>query len=246
MSEALHKGDYVLVSKWRFRKRLLNRNDIVLLKSPLMQDRRNAPLLLSRCIALPGDTVIVRDDGYTVNGEEYPRSPTTLQTYAITEGISVRFLAILEELGIPHREISDGSSGLCLRLTRFEEYRIREELSPGMNASFVRSASSAYAIVVPLRGVSYHITESLLSAGREAIIQETGGMAVFRNDNLYIKDRRISTISFSQDYYWLLSDNIDEGIDSRHLGLIPRSHIIGKVQLRWYSSPSSGNVRPSE
>lgn len=45
---------------------------------------------------------------------------------------------------------------------------------------------------------------------------------------------------FRQNYYWFLSDYRDVAIDSRHLGIIPEDHIIGRIFFCWYS-PDKNN-----
>ena len=80
METTLHKGDFVLVNKFPFGNKP-ERRDIVLFTSPLRKDSLAAPLLISRCIGIAGDTIRVNANGYRINGEEYPHSPNTLNTY---------------------------------------------------------------------------------------------------------------------------------------------------------------------
>ena len=46
-----------------------------------------------------------------------------------------------------------------------------------------------------------------------------------------------------KDYFWILSENETEGIDSRHLGLIPQSHIIGSILYCWYSKDPANRFK---
>jgi signal peptidase I len=237
MEKSLMKGDYVIVNKFRVSNSFLKRNDIVLFNSQSASDRENArpSLLLSRCVAMPGDTVLVRDDGYVINGRKYPCPPTVLFTYTVSKSIKSRFLNILKQLDIPQREPADNPDSMNLKLTLFEEYQIREELTPGMNANFVRPSAKPYIIVVPRKGITYHINKHLIASCRDAISKETDGRAAFTDDAMYINDEEVKTFKFRQNYYWLLSDNINESVDSRHVGFVPHSHIVGKVWFRWHS-----------
>jgi signal peptidase I len=234
MENTLHNGDYVLVNKLPLQSRL-KRNGIFLFTSPLIQDQGNAPLLVSRCIALPGDTIRVNNDGYEVNGVLYPRSPNVLSSYILARELKTPILNILRELNIPVRNMTETSTSVTLSLTSFEEYRIREELTEKTNALFVRKETGSYSFVVPQQGIDYKLNESSLMACREAIRLETGDKAVFRNTKLYLNNREVPSFRFSRDYYWMLSDNINEAVDSRHLGFIPVSHIIGNAWFCWYS-----------
>ena len=84
MQESLQPGDYILVNKLPL-KGIPERNQVVLFTSPLRKDSVSSPLFLSRCIGVPGDTILVSDEGYQVNGQLLPRSPHALSTYLITQ-----------------------------------------------------------------------------------------------------------------------------------------------------------------
>ncbi|MDR1919173.1 MAG: signal peptidase I [Tannerellaceae bacterium] len=233
MENSLHKGDYVLVNKLPVQER--KRNQVLLFTSPLIKDQDNAPLLVSRCIALPGDTIQVSNAGYSVNGVLYPRSPNTLTFYKFEQSIKTPFLKTLQELGIPQRDMEEDRSHLSLRLTSFEEYRIREELTDQANKLFTREEAESYRLLVPRKGYTYRLSEAFITACREALSAETGGKAEFRDKKLFLDGVETTQFRFSQDYYWVLSDNVKEAVDSRHLGFIPAGHIIGNAWFCWYS-----------
>lgn len=102
MEEALHQGDYILVNKLPLDGNP-GRNKVVLFTSPLLKDTASSPLFLSRCIGMPGDTILVSNDGYEVNGKLLPHSPRSLNTYFITQKGADDFLKALQKLKIPVR-----------------------------------------------------------------------------------------------------------------------------------------------
>jgi signal peptidase I len=233
MENTLHKDDYVLVNK--LPTKYPKRNQILLFTSPLIKDKSNTPLLVSRCVALPGDTVQVTNNGYRINGTLYSRSPNSLSSYKLGHGIRNLFGEVLQKLNIPLRDVKESRTGLTLSLTPFEEYRIREELSEQMNKQFVREETENYRFIVPRKGEIYRLNEATITACKEAIRRETREKAEFRNNKLFLDGKETSRFRFKQDYYWLLSDNINEAVDSRHVGFIPASHIVGNVWFCWYS-----------
>ncbi|MDR2389326.1 MAG: signal peptidase I [Tannerellaceae bacterium] len=233
MENTLHRGDYVLVNKLSAGR--LKQNQVILFTSPLIKDRPEAPLLVSRCIARPGDTIRVSDAGYSVNGVLYPRSPNTLSFYMFGQEIKTPFLDVLKKLDIPQRDMKENDAYAGLRLTSFEEYRIREELTEAMNTRFVREETVNYRLVVPRKGVEYRLDEAFVTACREAILAETNGEAEFRNRKLFLRGKETNRFRFSRDYCWVLSDNINDAVDSRHLGFIPVEHIIGNAWFCWFS-----------
>jgi signal peptidase I len=177
----------------------------------------------------------VSDAGYNINGAFYPRSPNSLSTYMLRPALKQTFEEILQKLDIPLRDQDDDPGGVTLRLTSFEEYRIREELSPSMNRQFIREEAGNYRLIVPRKDEVYRLSETFLIASREAIRMETGDRAEFRSRKLFLDGKETDRFRFGQDYYWVLSDNINEGVDSRHLGFIPAGHIIGNAWFCWYS-----------
>lgn len=234
MEVALHKGDYILVNKLPLKDNP-GRNKVVLFTSPLLKDSLSEPLFLSRCIGMPGDTIRISDEGYRVNGKLIPHSPRSLNTYMVTQTAKDEVLAAQKKLNIPLRNMREESFGLSFSLTSFEEYQLREELSEDANIRFLKKPMESYELIVPQKGRAYRLDAAALTACREAIQAEAGNKAVFRDGKLYLDGREASFFFFSQNYYWMLSDNANEAVDSRHLGFIPQSHVIGNAWFCWYS-----------
>ena len=67
MEEALHKGDYILVNKIPGKNKPV-RGKVVLFTSPLSRDSADAPLFISRCIGIPGDSLQIKGGFYEING----------------------------------------------------------------------------------------------------------------------------------------------------------------------------------
>ena len=193
---------------------------------------------------MPGDTILVSGDGYEVNGKLLPHSPRALNTCFITQKSAADFLKALQKLSIPVRNWKSETFGFSFSLTSFEEYQLREELTEEMNIHFIRNQSAPYKLVVPRKGRAYRLDEAALVACKEAILAEAGEKAVFRDGKLYLDGRETAFFFFEQDYYWMLSDNVNESVDSRHLGFIPHDHIIGNAWLCWFSRDKQRIFKP--
>lgn len=233
MEEALHNGDFILVKKLAGFN-MPQRGDVVLFNSPLEQDSLRSPIFISRCIGMPGDTIHVNSDGYTINGTKIPRSPRSLSSYFISIGIKNSFMAAMKRLHIPTRNFENSEFGFMLSLTSFEEYQLRAELTEKANKQFVAEKIEEYMLIVPRKDVPHPLNTDALTACKEIIKHEAGDIASFRDEKLYLDGREANFFFFKQDYYWMLSDNTNEAIDSRHLGFIPADHIIGKAWIRWF------------
>ena len=161
MEDALHQGDYIVVNKLPLEGNP-GRNKVVLFTSPLLKDTASNPLFLSRCIGMPGDTILVSGGGYEVNGKLLPHSPRSLNTCFITQKGAADFRKALQKLNIPLRNWKSETFGFSFSLTTFEEYQLREELTEEMNIHFIRSQAVPYKLVVPRKGRAYRLDDAAL------------------------------------------------------------------------------------
>jgi signal peptidase I len=234
MEKTLHKGDCILVNKLPI-KGNPEKGRSVLFSSPLQQDTLHAPLLLGRCIAMPGDTIVAEGDGYFINGRLLPNSPRTYNTYIIDNSVEVNFMKVLHNLNIPLRDRKIAPNAFFLKLTLSEESGLRQQMDTETSDGFRIYKNECYTLVVPRKGIAYRLDTTALTACKDAISRETKNMARFDKGKLYLDGRETSFFYFDEDYYWILSDNSADAVDSRHLGFIPRSHIVGNILFCWYS-----------
>lgn len=241
MENTLMEGDFIIVNKL---KKQPDRNQVVLFSSPLRKDTLSSPLFLSRCIGLPGDTIQVNNDGYTINGRFFPLSPNAICRYKLANSAADSLFKTLNRLNIPIRDLHRADNNTLISLTPFEEYSIREELPESINNVFTKQTMGEYSLVVPRKGRSYRLTEDCLIACREAILREAEAPVAFRNEKLFLDGKETDFFFFGQDYFWVLSDNMNEGIDSRHLGFVPAEHIIGTAWYCWFSPQTKRFFNP--
>ena len=237
--ETLSAGDYILVNKLKSDGSHLRRNRLVLYKSPLQRDAHKPPILAGRCIGIPGDVVQVGNDGFRVNGLLLPDAPMMQPTFRIHKNIKEPLLNTLDSLRIPLRNIKEDSISITLRMSLREKTLLFSNLSDVISVEMIDEHSVGYEFVIPRKGVPVDINEISLMICKEAIMNEAGNTAQIRDGKLYINGEETSSYSFSNDYYWILSENETDGIDSRHLGLIPESCITGNIWYCWYSKTPS-------
>ncbi|MDD4515897.1 signal peptidase I [Massilibacteroides sp.] len=241
MENSLKKGDFILVNKSNKQPK---GNQVILFVSPLLKDSASTPLFLSRCIGLPGDTIRIAQDGYTINGRYFPLSPNTVCQYNVDNAIVESFLNVMKRLEISVRNQKQEEKNVLLSLTPFEEYSIREELDEQTNKLFTKLYAEEYTLVVPRKNRPYRLTPENLTACKEAILHEAELSVSFRDQKLFMDGKETNFFFFRQDYYWVLSDNTKDGIDSRHLGFIPADNILGTAWWCWFSQQSDHLFKP--
>ncbi|MDL2266245.1 S26 family signal peptidase, partial [Parabacteroides sp. OttesenSCG-928-G21] len=176
--------------------------------------------------------------GYFVNGELIPPSPYEFREYYFSATDHEVFSQVLTVLELNSREIEERGDSCMIQLTSFEEYQLREELPDNFILSEILDDVVEYTLIVPVANRSYPLDENSFVACREAIVREVGNSIEYRNDKLLTDGGETDFFIFRQNYYWLLSDNPHEAVDSRQLGFIPADHIVGNVWYRWYSPES--------
>jgi signal peptidase I len=233
MQPVLQAGDRVLVNKIHGAANP-GRDRVVVFKSPLAKDRPAPPLILNRCVGMPGDTVQVTPDGYAVNGRLIRIAAE--KTFRIRKNIKPALLQTMQRLDIPLRSVAEDSLDLVIRLTPREESLLRNHLHQKMlNIESPSEPPWSYTFVIPFKGFEYHPDSTSLFLYADAVRQETNGRIRADGSTLTDGSRTVGAYRFTRDYYWMLSDD-SRAIDSRHLGLIPRSSITGNVWLCWFSN----------
>ncbi len=234
MSDVLQEGDRVLVNKIRTASNP-GRGRIVLFRGHRTQGRQ-APLFLSRCVGMPGDTVIVGEDGFRIAGRLYPNLPTAENMFRIRKNIKEPLMGLMRDLNIPYRSAGEDSLSLTFRLTSREELLLRDKLPQLPDIEWLPGERRRHTFVIPGKDLLYRIDSISLLMCREAILAEYGNRASIRNGELYVDGKYTRYLFFRKNYYWMLSDNEVEAVDSRHFGLIPETRIEGNVWFRWYSN----------
>lgn len=115
--------------------------------------------------------------------------------------------------------------------------------------SYLQSADSLsnknmLEIVLPFKGQVIALNEENLIIYGQTIQQEQGNAVTIIGGKLFIDGKEQSTYTFQDDYYWMLSDNDQSVFDSRSLGFIPFSNVIGKARFVWYNpNPTARKAR---
>ena len=238
IGDTLNAGDYILVNKLKVGNNP-GRNRLVLYKSPLRSDVSKPPVFAGRCIGVPGDKVQMGEDGFRVNGLLLPNAPMMQPTFRINKNIKESLLNTLDSLRIPLRNIKEDSISLTLRMSIREKELLIRNLSNVMPLDLITEYFAEYEFVIPRRGTFFDINEVSLMVCKEAIMKEAGKTALINDGKLFINGQERTSFVFNNDYFWILSENETGGIDSRHLGLIPKNHIIGNIWYCWHSKTPS-------
>jgi signal peptidase I len=91
-------------------------------------------------------------------------------------------------------------------------------------------------LYIPKRGDTLHLNLENIEQWRTIIDREHGKRVVkVSNGKIYIDEVQTDKYVFKEDYYFMLGDNRDDSLDSRYWGFVPRSKIIGRVEIIYWS-----------
>jgi signal peptidase I len=147
---------------------------------------------------------------------------------------------IMEEQDIPFRDFRRQSDTLFMRLNKLEAFILNEILPDSLSVTNKVNTTQTYRFLVPSKGEIINIDNLSLVLYKQLIVQEQGKKARVKDDKLFIDGEEQKKYTFQDDYYWALSDNTLNAVDSRTLGFIPFKNIIGKAHTIWYSAEKNG------
>jgi signal peptidase I len=238
--------------------RKFKREDVVAFNDPRFSDKPidRSPILISRIAGLPGDTVILLDKQLYINREEVASSPKFRRLYrVVTDGSPIPEDFISEyQLEEPRMVAEIGIYDMCLDSAAFEAIK---ELPVIKNIrdrqQFIGDSSSGYfpysnfymwnrdqvgPLIVPYKGFKVEISIKTVDLYREIISIYEGNDLVVDFSGVKINGRAVQDYTFKKDYFYILDDNRDNPNDSRIIGFIPKSHLLGTSKRIIYSGKS--------
>lgn len=236
MKPVLCPGDYVLVNKFLKGARIFDLEDAVehrplkIKRLPGLDKFRRGEVLVfnfpyperwdsigfdvmlyyvKRCIAMPGDTVEIRNARYRVRG-------------------------IHDELG---NVDSQRSLAAMLATDRGVEEMIHRNsynAFPG-DSALGWNIKEFGPLYVPACGDSIRMDSLHFKLYRNLIEWEQRGKLVCNDGHFYLNSEEIKGYRFKINYYFMGGDNCFDSQDSRYWGLLPECYIVGKVVRIWKS-----------
>lgn len=257
MENSLYKGERILVNKWSYGLRVpfpsvfgyhriaaseVEKGDIVLFNNPHpgnpLTRIEARELFISRCIGVPGDTLMLDENLAEVHGKVL--SPDSKTLYSYPADMEDKMLALLSSLGIADNPLSGYTSdGNYIRsFSHYEYYLISQRLDGlfPIIPTAGKADGDARPFVIPGKGKSVEVYPWNITLLCNTITSHEHRRAQVVDDSLYVDGRAVRNFTFTKDYYWVASNDPVNVCDSRLFGFVPEDHVIGRAWFVWYSS----------
>ncbi|MBR3895578.1 MAG: signal peptidase I [Bacteroidaceae bacterium] len=242
MEPALVEGDHILVEKFTMGARLFDlkpafnkerftihrtpalgkvkRNDILVFNFPYpeRQDSIGFDVMLyyvKRCIALPGDTLEIRNSHYRVRGVDGNIGNVTSQDF-------------IEHLFVSGLYKNYGIFTPCYPFTATHDWNIRE-----LGPYYIPKEGGS----IGMNDRNFHLYKPVIEWEQQQKLREV-------NDSTFtLGDQPITAYTFQKSYYFVSGDKMENSRDSRYWGVVPEEYIVGRVWGIWKSVDGWGEIR---
>jgi signal peptidase I len=242
----------------------IKNNDVVVFNYPAENEGRPVDKrenYIKRCIAIPGDTLVIKSADVYVNGKKNWKAPKREEEYEVyTDGTPIND-KILRDLdiseggptetpGIYHYYLTDENVAKLRQLNnvksveQYIETRIdpRGSLFPGDVQDFPWTIDNYGPLVVPKKGVTVDLSPKNIAMYARIISVYEGHTLSEDGDKIIIDGKEATKYTFGMDYYWMMGDNRHNSSDSRYWGFVPEDHIVGKASFIWMSWDTNGSL----
>lgn len=230
----------------------LERGDVIVFYNPTINDipLKKKNKLVGRLIGLPGDVVNISNKEISINNQifkewyplyfKYRVSFEGENDKSIIETVKKHKNILLWEEIIEHKayefiatpkvadEISNIEGIVNLRMINMMPKEYVMDYYPKV-PNVLWNKDHYGPVYIPQKNVTLVLTNENIGVYKKLI-------DVFENHTIFndltkieIDGNIVDRYIFEKDYYFVLNDNRDSGIDSRYYGFVPADHIIGRA-----------------
>ncbi len=225
---------------------------------------------VKRCVGIPGDSLQIKKGIVFINGKELilPERAKPQYSYTVTFDAKtpIDFEYLLKDLNVTDgagfkTEARDtlfisamtfasaerlknvpGITSVNRVINKGPEDGVFPDFKDGKPSVTNNWSCDNYGpIYIPKAGVTVALNKQSLPMYKIIITEYEGNTLKVVGDDIYINDKKATTYTFQQNYYWMMGDNRHNSLDARYFGYTPEDHIVGKPIFIWMSWDSNGH-----
>jgi signal peptidase I len=207
---------------------------------------------LKRCIAIPGDTLEMRDEWVYIDGRRQAWPPEA-ETYfhVVTGGHPFDEGNMKTQYGLnisnPEEIRALDSAGTydMLLTWKAREKMLKDGFARRIDPDIDSSTEGVFPndevhhwtrdnlgpLWIPKKGASMKLTPLNYPIYERIIRTYEGNTLEMHSGKIYVNGHEEGTYIFKMNYYWMIGDNLHGSQDSRYWGFVPEDHLIGKASV---------------
>lgn len=213
---------------------------------------------IKRCIAIPGDSLEIRDRQVYINGEP-GKNPTNIQfMYMVDVPSGMINTRNFEDWGISQEDQLEVRNDYMLLILNEEQKEKIQAMDPeititpfeygNMERNPVKifphdpqhfpnwNVDNFGPIYIPKAGATVKVSPENIALYRRIIdVYEDNDLRI-EGDKIFINGQEAEEYTFKMNYYWMMGDNRHNSEDARIWGYVPEDHIVGKPLFIWMST----------
>jgi signal peptidase I len=221
----------------------------------------NRVAYVKRCVALPGDSLEIKNAELYVNGMHCKDAFSFRVKYNIhgnTNHITQKLRSDnfqqcrVRAFEIPYVEVYGFPEQMKVWENKHPEFKVERafgqyrpiNIFPSHKDRSRNWRNDNYGpLYIPHKGDTICINKSTLPIYKRLIDVYEENKIHQKGDSVFINDSLTNTYVIKQNYYFMMGDNRYFSMDSRSWGFVPEDHIIGKANMVLYSHNEYDEIR---